>query len=288
MKPVISVITPVFNGEQFIQSCIQVVLDQHCPAVEHLIIDGGSNDRTLPIIQQYAAQYPHIRWISQPDRGQSDAMNKGIALAQGDIIALLNVDDYYEPNVLNQVLQQFQTLSEPALLVGNCQIWNEHGQRIGLNRPEHLKLTDLLLGQNIHPFPLNPSAYFYHRSLHQTIGLYDVNDHYSMDVDFLFRAVQAAHVRYVDQVWGNYRLMPGTKTFTDCHQGLNATRLEQLMNKYRRQLPWGVRSRFEVKYFFVKTGERIQYFAQHQDEIWPKLRARVQQWISKMAISNDL
>ncbi|MCL1463491.1 glycosyltransferase [Argonema galeatum] len=66
----ISIITPVYNGDRFIESCIKVVIDQACPDVEHIIVDGGSTDRTLEIIQQYAEKYPHIRWISEKDSGQ--------------------------------------------------------------------------------------------------------------------------------------------------------------------------------------------------------------------------
>ena len=76
----ISVITPVFNGERFIESCIRSVIDQNCPDVEHLIIDGCSTDRTLEIVKQYSETYPHIRWVSEKDKGQSDAMNKGIRM----------------------------------------------------------------------------------------------------------------------------------------------------------------------------------------------------------------
>ncbi len=115
----ISVITPVYNGEKFIESCIQVVIDQNCPNVEHIImdVDGGSTDRTVEIIKKYAEKYPYIRWISEKDKGQSDAMNRGIAMAKGEILAILNVDDYYEPNVLNQISKIFETLPEPSLLM---------------------------------------------------------------------------------------------------------------------------------------------------------------------------
>jgi glycosyltransferase involved in cell wall biosynthesis len=282
-EPMISVITPVYNGDRFIESCIRMVIDQACPEVEHLIVDGGSSDRTVEIVQLYANQYPHIRWVSEPDHGQSDAMNKGIEMAKGNIIAMLNVDDYYEPNVLNRIVEWFEELPEPSLLVGNCNIWNDQGQLVGINRPKHLQLTDLLLGQNINPFPLNPSAYFYHRSLHQQIGCYSIDDHYSMDVDFLFRAVQIAHLKYVDQTWGNYRLIAGTKTFVDCASGENAVRLGQLMHRYRRQLPQGKRVQFEVKYFFYKNWERLQYFGNHLEEIQPKFQARLAQWVRHIA-----
>ena len=82
----ISVITPSYNGERFIENCIKNVIEQKCPEVEHVIVDGGSTDGTVDIIRHHAENYSHIRWISEPDQGQSDAMNKGIAMARGDIL----------------------------------------------------------------------------------------------------------------------------------------------------------------------------------------------------------
>ena len=79
------------------------MIEQNCGDVEHIIIDGGSQDGTVTIIKQYAEKYPHIRWISEADQGQSDAMNKGLDMAKGNIISFLNVDDYYEPLVLNKI-----------------------------------------------------------------------------------------------------------------------------------------------------------------------------------------
>ena len=132
----ISIITPVYNGEKFIESCIKVVIDQNCPDVEHIIMDGGSKDRTIDIIKQYAEKYPHIRWISEKDKGQSDAMNKGIAMAKGEIVGILNVDDFYEANVLNRVIENFKSLPEPSLLVGNCNILDGEDNFIEINKPE--------------------------------------------------------------------------------------------------------------------------------------------------------
>jgi glycosyltransferase involved in cell wall biosynthesis len=232
----ISIITPVFNGEKYIELCLQTVVAQNCQDIEHLIIDGGSIDRTISIVQHYAERYSHIRWISERDRGQSDAMNKGIQLARGRVITFLNVDDYYELGVLSQVNQLFKTLPEPSFIVGNCRIWNDQGQIIDINKPTKLKLYDLVLGLNVNPYPCNPCAYFYDRSLHQQIGEYSIEDHYSMDLDFILRAVQVAHVHYIDQIWGNYRRIEGTKTFIDMESGTADRRVRQLLRKYRQYL----------------------------------------------------
>lgn len=270
----ISVLTPVYNGEQFIEACIQIVIDQQCPDVEHIIVDGGSNDQTVDIIKRYAEQYSHIRWLSEKDQGQSDAMNKGIVMAKGEILAILNVDDYYEPNVLNRVLKLFKTLPEPSFLAGNCNVWNADGLQ-GVNEPSKLKFTDLLLGRNINPYPLNPSAYFYHASLHQAVGLYDVNEHYAMDYEFLFRAVQVATPKYINETWGNFRIIQGTKTFSENSTGQGAIRVRQLVRTYRKNLPWVKRLKVTVIYELDRTLERIVYFSKRPGEILPKLQAKV-------------
>lgn len=237
MRMMISVITPVYNGERFIESCLQAVIEQNCQSVEHIIVDGGSSDRTIEIVQQYAAQHCHIRWISEKDRGQSDAMNKGVQLAQGEILNFLNVDDYYEPNVLNRILELFADLPNPSFLVGNCHVWDDSGNLKKFNRPKHLKLTELLLGADINPHPINPSAYFYHASLHQLVGLYSLDEHYTMDIDFILRVAQVIQMQYVDEAWGNYREISGTKTVVDWASGQGEQRAQQLLAKYRQQLP---------------------------------------------------
>ncbi len=263
----ISVITPVYNGEKFIESCIKVVIDQKCPDVEHIIMDGGSIDGTVETIKQYADKYPHIRWISEKDNGQSDAMNKAIAMARGEILGILNVDDYYEPNVLNRVAEIFKTLPEPSLLVGNCNLWNDEGHIFELNKPAKLKLTDLLLGWKVNPFPVNPSAYFYHTSLHQIIGSYAVEDHDAMDVHFLLKAVQVATVKYIDETWGNFRVIKGTKTYNSNVNGETLQRIERILKNYRRNLPLLQRLKVEIKHEFYKNIFRIEYFSKHPQEL---------------------
>jgi glycosyltransferase involved in cell wall biosynthesis len=255
----ISVITPVYNGERFIESCIKAVIEQNCSDVEHIIIDGGSTDKTVEIVKQYVQKYPHICWISEKDKGQSDAMNKGIAMAKGTILAILNVDDYYEPNVLNQISSIFQTLPEPSLLVGNCKILDDEGNLLEVNKPAKLKLAELLLGWKINPFPANPSAYFYHTSLHQKIGFYKVDDHYAMDLDFILRAVQVASIKYINETWGNFQLHKNTKTFHSGESGQGNSRMKSIMKYYRKDLPLIQQWQISLKYD-NEISERIRYF----------------------------
>jgi len=271
----ISVITPVYNGERFIEACIQVVIDQQCPDVEHIIVDGGSNDQTVDIIKRYAERYSHIRWLSEKDQGQSDAMNKGIVMAKGEILAILNVDDYYEPNVLNKVSKLFEALPEPSLLAGNCNVWNDKEEIESINKPQKLNLSELLVGYGKNPFPINPSAYFYHTSLHQKIGLYNIEEHYAMDVDFLFRAVQAASTTYINEVWGNYRRIEGTKTVSDIISGQNSYRVRNLMSIYRRDLPPLQRLHTKMEHELRRNLFRIQYFSKNPVNLLQVIKSKL-------------
>ncbi|MCP6759829.1 MAG: glycosyltransferase [Fischerella sp. CENA71] len=273
----ISVITPVYNGEKFIESCIKVVINQNCTNVEHIIADGGSTDRTVDIIKEYAQKYPHIQWISEKDKGQSDAMNKGIAMAKGEILAILNVDDYYEQNVLNRVSEIFKTLTEPSLLVGNCNVWDNEGRLIFINKPAKLKFNELLLGAEVNPHPVNPTAYFYHKSLHEKIGYYKVEEHFVMDLDFLLRAVQAATVTYINETWGNYRLLEETKTVVDMKNGQSIHRAKQLLRAYRKQLPLVLQWKILIqsKLYRTKIWQKLKYFSSNRQELLPSFKAKV-------------
>ena len=240
----LSIITPVLNGIRFIKSCLQNVIAQKSSDCNHIIVDGGSSDGTVDLVKRYAMEYPHIRWVSEKDRGQSDAMNKGVSMADGRILGCLNVDDFYQPNTLNRVVGLFNTLKEPALLVGNCNVWDDQEKIFEINKPARLKITDLMMGWTINPYPTNPSQYFYHKSLHGKIGLYDPKEHYTLDIDFLSRAVQAAQVTYIDEIWGNYRKISGTKTVMDIHNGQCVARFKATLEKYRKKLP--LRQRLEI------------------------------------------
>lgn len=283
----ISVITPVYNGEKFIESCLQNVINQNFAEVEHIIVDGGSTDKTIDIIKDYAHQHPHIHWISEKDQGQSDAMNKGISMAQGSIIGILNVDDFYEPKVLSRISELFKTLPEPSLIVGNCNTWDLRDKLIHINKPKRLRAVDLLLGKQINDdrmidasFPVNPSAYFYHKSLHQQIGVYKVEEHYAMDIDFLLKAIKVAHLKYFNETWGNYRYYPGTKTFDDSTNGTSQRRIQQLFKEYAKTLP--LIEQWELRLTRIRNfiSLKIFYFSKYPQRLPESIMNRFMKSIS--------
>lgn len=259
---VISVVTPVFNGIQFIASCIESFLSQHCPEAELVITDGGSTDGTLEVIQRYAAEWSNIRWVSEPDKGQSDALNKGIRMSRGTILTSLNVDDYFEPGVFGRVLDVFEGLAEPAFVSGNCNVWGDGGRLLEVNRPQKLGLLDLLMGFDVNPVPANPSAYFYHKSLHDKAGYYDLNEHFAADIDFVLRAVASARTLvHIDETWGNFRFIPGTKTFSEAAEGRNWDRYNGILRSHRERLSAWDKARLEMKLQVHRSNLRARHLA---------------------------
>jgi glycosyltransferase involved in cell wall biosynthesis len=267
----LSIITPVYNGKQFLEGCIQNVVDQFSVDIEHIIVDAGSTDGTVEMIDDYARKYSHIRWISEPDQGQSDAMNKGIGMARGEIISFLNVDDFYAPGTLQRIISLGQNFPSPTLLVGNCRILGEDDRLLLVNCPKKLDVFSLVSLKA--PFPLNPSAYFYHKSLHQKIGPYPIDEHYLMDLDFILKAIPNSNVVYYDEIWGNHRQIEGTKTVEFIKSGEHFKAIKKLLVSHaKRVLPLHqqilVAMELEVVY-------RFKYFAMHPQAILASIRRKI-------------
>ncbi len=227
-----SIITPVYNNIEYIEKCILNVISQGKHSLEHLIIDGGSSDGTVQIIQKYALQYSHISWVSEKDKGQSDAMNKGIKLAKGEFISFLNVDDYYSLGTLNEVSTIISNNTLLSFIVGNCNVWDEKNELIYVNRPRKLKPWHILGGSC---FPVNPSAYFYKKEIHDIVGGYNEENHFSMDLEFLIETSFVTEMNYYPRNWGNFRVLPFAKTGNDQINGTLEQKKNVLLNKYIRK-----------------------------------------------------
>jgi glycosyltransferase involved in cell wall biosynthesis len=229
----ISIISPVFNSARFIEGCLKSVADQREEGIEHWVIDAGSQDGSVEIIARFAEQHPHVKWISEKDSGQSEAMNKGIALASNPVISFLNADDRYEPGTFRRVKEIFEGAAEPLFLVGNCRVLMEDGSLYMINKPQPFDPVSFMLEYS---FPYNPSAYFYHKSIHRLIGNYDESDHLTMDIDFLFRMIKVARIRYEDEDFGNYVMVSDSKTMQEISAGRNVENLQRVFEKYENRL----------------------------------------------------
>lgn len=176
-KPLISIITVVFNGNTHLAQTIRSVLDQTYDNIEYIIIDGGSTDGTLDTIRQYDDKITY--WISEPDRGIYDAMNKGIAVSTGEFINLLNSDDFLEPEAAESVIKIYSSHRQPCIIYGNAYAVDD----TYAVKAKMYSGTRFWLGMTI-----NHQAMFVHRKIYSICGLYDSEKYkYAADYDFLLR-----------------------------------------------------------------------------------------------------
>jgi len=205
----ISVLTPAYNASHYMERAIQSVLAQHDLEFEHIVVDGGSTDGTQKILEQHS----HIKWISEKDRGQSDAMNKAFGLSSGDIIVFLNADDWFEPGVFAHVRALFDESPEAGLVIGNLYDRREGSNRIGISVP--VKDYRRCLQYYRYRFPLNPVCYFFRREVQEAVGPYPEELHYLMDYWFILRSLSQFPVCETDLVFGTFFFTEANKTSQD-------------------------------------------------------------------------
>jgi glycosyltransferase involved in cell wall biosynthesis len=180
-----SIVTPSYNQARFIEKTIQSVLKQRYPDFEHIIIDGGSTDGTIEILKKY----PHLRWKCERDRGQADAINKGLRMATGEILAWINSDDYYLPGAFERVARAYQDVGSPAqagkpdIVFGDVLVVTEADRVIARRRALPYDYRMLLLGTN---YIQQPALFFNRRALEE-VGYLDETLHYALDWDMWLR-----------------------------------------------------------------------------------------------------
>ena len=226
----ISVITPSYNAEEYIENAIESVLLQGYKNFEHIIVDGGSTDGTLNILKKY----PHLIWISEADEGQSHAMNKGFEMSSGDIITYLNADDFYLPDAFNAVVAYFKKGAK--FVIGRVKVIFEDGT-IWPSNPANCHYR-WLTHWNEQSFPVNPVGYFYRREIQEHIGGYNQKNHLTMDLEFLLAASQLFCVKKINKELGVFRLFKGTKTIDgDYQEGLWSVETFDYVTNYINKLP---------------------------------------------------
>lgn len=240
------ILTPVFNGAAWLQPCVENVASQWVPGITHWVVDGGSKDGSKELLEVLAQRYSHLRFISEPDKGQSDAMNKSIGLAGDKWIGFLNVDDFYEPGVLPRIMDRIQSIETDCLLMGNLKVVNADGDLLRLNRPADMTYAAMLA--DMCEWPFNPSAYFYPAGVHKTIGSFPTNEHFAMDYDFIFRILlHQIPVQYVDEIWGNFRLLPEAKTGKDQAENTSYLRAAAVREAYFQKAPLAVKMEAQLR-----------------------------------------
>jgi glycosyltransferase involved in cell wall biosynthesis len=200
----VSIVTPSLNQARYLQEAIESVRAQTHTPIEHIVVDGGSTDGALEIL----AECEGVRWISEPDRGQSHALNKGFALASGEVLGWLNADDAYEANAVAEGVAALRE-AVAALVYADVTRVNDDGvnpRRIR-SRSEFDLWTELNLGCGIYS-----PAVFFTREAYEAVGGVDESLHMTMDYDLWLRIGKSFPAVHVDAVWGVQRLHGEAKT----------------------------------------------------------------------------
>lgn len=206
--PKISVITPSYNQAEFLERTLRSVLDQNYPNLELIVIDGGSTDGSVDIILRYQDRLAY--WVSEPDRGQTDAINKGLQRATGEWVAWQNSDDVYYPRVFDDLARAVRSHPEVDLVTGNINLIDQFDRvlrDVHYVNPSH----GALLAEGM---VLTNQAAFWRRRVHEDIGWLDESLHCSFDYEWFLRLTKKYRGIHVNRIWGGYRLHDATKTST--------------------------------------------------------------------------
>jgi len=205
-QPLLSIIIPSYNQGAFIRKTIESCLEQDYRPIELVVMDGASTDNTVDILKSFG-DLPELRWISEPDDGVVDAVNKGLKKARGQIAAIQSSDDYYLPGCFSTVLNTFQANPRAGLVFGNVERVDAEGRTIGTIRQCSYTLARLLAREL---FVYQPTAFF-RLDLALELGGWNSGIPYVPDFDLWFRLAFDADVVQREEVLGAYRTHPGQR-----------------------------------------------------------------------------
>jgi glycosyltransferase involved in cell wall biosynthesis len=206
VQPLVTIVTPSFNQANFLEETIRSVLSQDYPNLEYIIVDGRSSDGSLEIIERYADKLAW--WVSEPDQGQTDAINKGFGRAQGEILAWLNSDDTYLPHAVSEAVAYLQAHSEAGMVYGDANLIDASDQIIGKFPARQTDYQRLRRGY-VH---IPQQAAFFRASLWRQVGPLDPSFYFAMDYDLWVRLAKLAPLHYYPRVWANFRLHQSGKS----------------------------------------------------------------------------
>lgn len=219
--PRISIVTPSYNQGEFIEQTIESVLGQGYPDLEYLVMDGGSTDGTLEILERYGDR---LTWVSEEDRGQSDALNKGLRRATGEIVAFINSDDYYEPGALHAIGEFLARNPESSWVTGKCRTVDDHGREIrsAITRYKNFWLRRRSLRALQVLNYVSQPATFWHRRVLERVGEFDESLEYAMDYDYSLRVARHFRLDYIDRYLASFRVHPSSKAGASAHAQFDA------------------------------------------------------------------
>ncbi|MDF9799668.1 glycosyltransferase involved in cell wall biosynthesis [Catalinimonas alkaloidigena] len=218
----ISIVTPSFNQAEYIEEAIQSILNQNYPNFEHIIVDNCSTDGTIKILNKY----PHLKYISEPDEGQSDAINKGFKRATGDVIGWLNADDYYYPDTFAKVNEQFANNKVDAIY-SNVKFVNAEGKMIRSLR-SHIPVRWMGYFLTF----IQSTSFFFRRRIIEDNNLLDKDLFQCMDRDFFVRLLYRGYkFKFVNAYFAAFRWHQSNKSVSKSYSETSIKEHFYIINK---------------------------------------------------------
>lgn len=203
--PLVSVVTPSCNQGAYLEETIRSVLSQDYPRLEYLIIDGGSTDGSVDIIRRHADRLAY--WVCEPDRGQSDAINRGWMRARGTILAWINSDDTYAPGAVRTAVEALQARSDVYLVYGDLRYMDAQGRTLFERVAPDFDLRTFIGERDYIPQP----TVFFRREVLDVIGMLNASYQYAMDYEFFIRLCARFPVLHIPRLMANFRIHPEAK-----------------------------------------------------------------------------
>ena len=246
--PKISIVTPSFNQGSYLESTILSVIGQLYPNLEYIIMDGGSTDNSIDIIRKYEKHFAF--WESVPDKGQSDAINKGFQIATGDIFAWINSDDMYLPHTFRFISEYFSSNCDDKIVFGNCLKFNQETKKVyGSDVESSHKKLDISLCDYI----IQPSC-FWSRQIWEKVGPLNLDLAFSLDWDWFIRA-QKLNLKFepISEFLSIYRIHAQHKTGTGGQDRIYE--LAKIYEKYHSSMisRCYLKSRMDQKVAFARS-----------------------------------
>jgi glycosyltransferase involved in cell wall biosynthesis len=257
--PKISVITPSYNQVQFLERTILSVLEQGYPNLEYIVIDGGSTDGSVDIIRKYSDRLTY--WVSEPDRGQSHAINKGLKLATGKWVCWQNSDDTFYPGAFESLAKEASRTPSADLIIGNMNLVDKDDavlRDIKYVRPTYSSL----LAEGM---VLTNQAAFWKRKVHEELGYLDESLDCGFDYEWFLRLLMKHSASHVNATWGALRLHEDTKTsnrqsvFDDEYQKILEGRQVSALTKRYYQFRRLVLMLNQKNFFYILRGSILRF-----------------------------
>lgn len=278
-QPLVSIVTPSFNQARFLETALISVARQTYPRVEHLVVDGGSSDGSVEIIRRHADRLAW--WVSEPDKGQADAINKGMRRARGEIVAWLNSDDALAPWAVAEAVEEFARRPAAVLVFGDALSFNAEGRPFHILRAGNWGLEDLM---TFHILP--QPAVFMRREAAEAVGFLDDDFHYLLDHKLWLKLALKGEMVYRRRVWAFARYHEAAKNAAQAAKfGDEALRLAEWMSadprfaapyaRLRRRV-WAAAYRFRARYLLdagksaAALRSYLRAFALHPPSVKPE------------------